>query len=257
MPNVDDMEPLRFFENRGIPRSVEVLADASAVLQDLRWAALHGRPGLIGVLAAMAGLVMTSEGVAEVERGIERVGASASLVEAMRLVWVGTYRGHVQVGTVEDKTADARVAHVAQRDPDDVALAALAVGCRRSVLLSSDLDLIEAGLAHESWLSAARVVERLNHLDAGVAGTAFAAEMTVRAITGLVAAASRGSAPARLILLVAALAVSVWFSDPERRAAALEGVRAVGSAAMDAVVERQCLTDQLLSRPAVGQPRAE
>lgn len=246
---VGAMEPLVAAESRGHVRAVDLVCDACALLEELRFAARTGQRGSIGVFAAFATVITTAEVVNEVQRGIAKVARDDDLAERMRQAWRSRYEPHIVVEASTYDRDDERLAALLIRDPNDVEIAALALSRPRAVLLTSDRDLLDLGFATGPWLELARRAQRVAEVDAGTAAVVFAAEHLARAACAVITAARAGSWPAQLVVAATALVTSWLLTDARRHASALDVVRSGGRTAAEALAGRERALREL--RPAI------
>ena len=207
---------------REIEWTVSPVADASALLQDLRHGAVNGCDGILGTLAHAGCLSTSAEAVSEVDARISRVAADPHQEDAMREIW-SRYR--VRLDVVEDGMVDldvVAVADLAERDPTDLHLIAAANCKDAAVILSDDRDLRDLGLAPPCWLDGARAVATINSADATsyIAGAGLV--LAVETVTATLRAARDGSATAMIAVLLAIGALAFVALDPHRRDLALE-----------------------------------
>jgi len=228
------------------PKSVTIVADASALLQDLRFAA-GGPAGILGQLARLGYVVAPLTIMGETERRLPKMIGNGTSGADLREAWIQYQRSIRVVDTSEGDVPNQAGDALRRRDPTDLPLlvAALALG-RRTVIATADLDLIALGLAPDSWLDTARTVEEVARVDAMEYGLAIGVGWVTVGSLRFVAAAVSGRAPAWLpIGLVASLA---WvFAEPKRR----DRLCAMAMRVLDTYCELASSRDGLVRRLAV------
>lgn len=231
--------------------SLVAVADADAVLQDLRHALRTGSPGNVGLLACSVGVVMSQTTITEVDNRIEKVAAHPPFVDAlaMRRLWEG-YKNGVEVHQMAPADVDSEQARrLHDRDPKDLPVLAAATSRGNAVILTNDSDLIDLGLAPESWLTTTRALLPIVQGDATVQAGTTIAYCTVIALGSLGRRAVDGSAAARVASLLLVVATAYALGDGARRARTAAGFRRAVVAFRDVVTKRQECLGQL--RPYV------
>jgi hypothetical protein len=223
------------------------VADADAVLQDLRHALRTGRHGNIGLLAHTTGLVMSPETLQEVEDGIDRVAGHRPAVDQQRMreLW-GTYKDCVEVHEPIEQGVEYEHRRLLRaRDPKDLPVLAAAASRPNAIILTNDADLIELGLAPGSWLVTTRILLAIAAVDSTFQGSMAAACLGLAGLGAVVRSAIGGSTGARVTTVALGLGLTYVVANAERRARTAAGVKRVIDAASELAAEQQGNLSQL------------
>lgn len=209
------MSGIDLFSSLGWPRSVVVVADSSALLQDLRHSA-RGTVGILGELARLGFVVSPPSVILETEKHLPRMVA-IDVPEPLLCSRWNEYKQWIHVVDVDpDEAHGIKVRALRTRDPRDVPVVAAAQAQHgQAVILTGDLDFISLGLAPANWLMAARSVKEVAIVDA----TELVGLVVIRGlITGMAhtfKAASAGEISAR-VLLAGLAAAFTWIAMEKR-----------------------------------------
>lgn len=206
----------------GWPRSVTLVADASVLLQDLRYG-VRGSPGILGELARLGFVAAPPSVVSETERHLTKMVARHAPETALRELWEDYKRWILVVDVHPGEARGTGAEALRRRDPRDLPLVAVVQSLDgRAIIGTDDLDLISLDLAPADWLDVTRSVKEIAVVDAAELAAFLMLRGLVSGLVGLVAAARSGSTPARLVVvgLVAAL---VWVGVHRDRRARITG----------------------------------
>ena len=213
------------------PRTVQVVADASAVLQDLRFSARTGEVGCLAKLAICGSVRMPGEMVAQVDARIERVaGGNEVTTQSMRRAWIRWFEPHIIVTYGDGAVLTPADEDLAVRDATDLPLVDCMRRLEQPVLLTCDADLISLGYAHPRWLETARAATDIVTVDVAIETVAHGAPVAIRAGNALVRNALDGSTGSALLLgglLGAAISLLARSDD---RAAMIQRARQAAAA---------------------------
>jgi predicted nucleic acid-binding protein len=236
-------------------RSVVLIADASAVLQDMRHAVQNREVGIVGRLVLLGAIHMPAEMVAEVEEHIADLEGPRATGEELRAMWAAHYLSGINVhDDVAEAASPEAVEQLARRDPKDLPLLHLAASVSVGVVLTHDKALRHEGFAPDGWLNAARQAERVILVDVQIAAANVAVWLAAEAVVGLVRGSLSGSRAAQLSVVVAAAACLTALAKPRRRQALREVVGACARAVSATLREQSVAVRDLTSYAAAARP---
>ena len=249
------MSEIDLFASLGWRRSVVIVADASALLQDLRHSA-RGSVGILGELARLGFVISPPSVIFETEKHLAKMLAIDAPEPVLRRLW-GEYKQSIRIVEVDPEEAHGvDVEMLRERDPRDVPVLAVAQALHsRAVILTSDLDFISLGLAPADWLTTARSVKEVADVDS----TELVALMVLRGLAigsaHLLRAANAGTISARLGLIGLAAALTWAVAERGRRTRIADGLTTIVGKYGDLLLVRADHTRRLGFLPSTSDLR--
>jgi hypothetical protein len=141
-------------EVRRACRSVTLIGDACALLQDLRYTARTGELGLIGQIALLDALHVPQEMVAEVEQRMVRIATASLSLSCLQATWIAFYEPYLRVEAERGTHASPEaIRRLLERDPKDIPVLEMTASFATGVMLTGDKALIDLGFAPASGVS--------------------------------------------------------------------------------------------------------
>jgi len=247
---------------------VPVVADAPVLIGDcLRYAKL-GREPLLPLLThrpPVVNLYATERVRAEVEEHLPAAARNCRLSqESVARIWreqIAPLVNFVPLAALPPR--DARVARLAQIDPDDAPTGSLAELLGPCLVFSSDSHLRDVGIARNDWGNLMANAREVGIYQAGTSGTMIAAVLVIGSCielgAGIVGAARRYPLPTVVLAAAGAYALYAYVRSDRGVAHRVEA-RAIAAEAADRVMEfvvRATECEAMLERAAFvpeGEP---